>query len=100
YETLPFEEAIEGEEERTAQEREKIVKDEGYESYAYKHLSYLTRGIYVDQLRVWMELFPREQLLILKSEEFYADPATTLKQVLAFLNLPETEAQVSKKEYK
>jgi len=100
YETLPFEEAIEGEEERTAREREKILKDKSYESYAYKHLSYLTRGIYVDQLRVWMELFPREQFLILKSEDFYADPAASLKQVLNFLNLPEMDTQVRKKEYK
>src|SRR5690242_6983741 len=36
YETLSFEEAIQGEEERTAREREKMLKDEGYESYAYK----------------------------------------------------------------
>ena len=100
YESLPFEEAIEGEEERTAREREKILKDESYESYAYKHLSYLTRGIYVDQLRVWMDLFPREQFLILKSEDFYADPGATLKRVLDFLNLPEMETQVRAKEYK
>src|SRR5438874_9257675 len=46
-----FEEAIEGEEERTSRERERILQDEHYYSSAYKHLSYLTRGIYVDQLR-------------------------------------------------
>ncbi len=100
YETLPFEEAIEGEAERTAREREKILKDEAYESYAYKHQSYLTRGIYVDQLRVWMDLFPQEQFLILKSEDFYADPGASVKSVLAFLNLPETETKIHKKEYK
>src|SRR5205085_746922 len=61
---------------------------------AYKHQSYLTRGIYVDQLRVWMDLFPREQFLILKSEDFYADPGASLKQVLAFLSLPEMETKV------
>ncbi len=88
-ETLPFEAAIKDEEERTARERAKIMQDEQYESYAFKHLSYLSRGIYIDQLQTWMSLFPREQFLILKSEEFYADPASSVKQVLTFLDVPE-----------
>src|SRR5947209_9042204 len=100
HETLPFAEAIRDEEKRTAQEREKILQDEGHESHTYTHRSYLTRGIYVDQLQSWMSFFPREQFLILKSEDFYADPAATLKQVYAFLNLPVTELQAQKKEYK
>lgn len=98
-ETLSFEEAIQGEEQRTAQEREKLLADERYESLAYRHRSYLTRGIYVDQLQVWMNLFAREQFLILKSEDFYADPDATLKLVLAFLNVPETKLQLSKQAY-
>ena len=95
-----FEEAIEGEEERTAREREKILQDELYYSSAYKHLSYLTRGIYVDQLRAWMDLFPRKQFLILKSEEFYSDPVTAFKQVASFLNLAEAEPRIKKQAYK
>jgi hypothetical protein len=101
HETIPtFEEAIEGEEERTAREREKILQDEHYYSEQYKHLSYLSKGIYVDQLQAWMALFPKEQFLILKSEEFYADPAASFKDVLAFLNLPEVETPVRKTAYK
>src|SRR5438067_2618788 len=91
FETLSFAEAIEAEEERTAREHEKILKDERYYSEEYKHRSYLTKGIYVDQLQAWMKMFPREQFLILKSEDFYADPSATFKQVLTFLNLPDTE---------
>src|SRR5690349_3699828 len=52
YETLTFEEAIAAEEERIAGEREKISQDEYYQSHAFKHQSYLSRGIYVDQLQV------------------------------------------------
>jgi hypothetical protein len=100
YETLSFEEAIQDEEERTAQEREKILKDEQYESHIYIHRSYLARGIYVDQLQAWMHLFPREQFLILKSEEFYSNPLAIFKQVSTFLKAPETEPQLNKKEYK
>jgi Sulfotransferase domain len=100
FETLPFEEAVKGEVERTAVEREKILQDEHYESYAFQHQSYLSRGIYVEQLQTWMSLFNREQFLILKSEEFYADPAGSVKQVLAFLDLPLEELQMRKQDYK
>ena len=99
YESRSFEEAIRDERERTAQEREKILQDEHYQSHTYRHHSYLTRGIYVDQLQAWMCLFSREQFLILKSEDFYADPAAALKEVYTFLNLPATEFQLRKKEY-
>jgi Sulfotransferase domain len=100
FERLSFEEAIQVEEERTAKEREKILQDELYYSEEYKHRSYLSKGIYVEQLQAWMDLFPREQFLIIKSEEFYADPAATFKQVLSFLNLPEAEVEMGKKEFK
>jgi Sulfotransferase domain len=100
HETLPFEEAIQDEEKRTAQEHEKILQDEQYESHTYTHRSYLTRGIYMDQLQAWMTLFPREQFLILKSEDFYTDPVATFTQVSAFLNLPPAKPRLNKKDYK
>ncbi len=46
-----------------------------------------------------MNLFPREQFLILKSEDFYADPAGTLAQTLEFIQLPGAGIQQQKKEY-
>ena len=52
---------------------------------------YLARSIYIDQLLRWSEFFPREQLLVLKSEEFFDDPKETLKVVLEFLALPQWE---------
>ncbi len=100
HETLSFTEAIEDEEERTAREQEKIRQDPHYYSEEFKHRSYLTKGIYVDQLQMWMSLFPREQFLILKSEEFYADSAAVFNQVLAFLNLPAMELAVEKPAFK
>lgn len=87
-ETLPFAEAIEREAERTAGEQEKILCDEQYESFAHRHFTYLARGIYVDQLQHWMNFFPREQFLILKSEDLYKDTASTFRRTLDFLNVP------------
>ena len=52
---------------------------------------YLSRGVYVDQLLRWSEFFPREQMLVLKSEDFFENPQMTLEAVLEFLGLPEWE---------
>ncbi len=82
-----FEEAIDREDERLAGVPEKMQEDERYYSFNHRHFSYLARGIYVDQLRPWMSLFSQEQILIIKSEDFYADPAAVFKQSLAFLGL-------------
>jgi len=100
FERLSFEEAIQAEEERFAKENERVLQDEHYYSETYKHLSYLHKGIYVDQLKAWMSVFPRERFLILKSEDFYADPAATFRQVLTFLGLSEVAVPVERQEYK
>ena len=86
-----FEEAIDCEEKRLAGELEKMQGDAHYQSYNHRHFSYLARGIYFDQLTAWRHSFPKEQLLLLRSEDFYADPGAILKRTLAFLNLPAVE---------
>lgn len=59
--------------------------------------SYITHGLYVEFLKHWMSIFPREQFLILKSEDFYVDPAATMKAVFNFLELPDYHLQNYKK---
>lgn len=46
------------------------------------------RGFYELQLRRWFEFFPREQFLILKSEDLDTDRAATMKKVFEFLGVP------------
>ncbi len=87
FETLDFEAAIDSEAERLNGELEKLRADPNYYSFNHQHYTYLSRGIYVEQVQAWLELFPRNQFLILNSEDFYANPAATLKQTLAFLGL-------------
>ncbi len=87
-EPLSFEDAIKREWERINGEMGKMLEDENYYSFNHQYYSYLSRGIYVDQLKVWMNFFPKEQILILKSEDFYSYPETTLRRVVEFLNLP------------
>jgi hypothetical protein len=87
-ETASFEEALKREESTLPGETARVVADEGYRSFAHFHYSYLARGIYVDQIHPWTKLFDKEHLLIIKSEDFYADPAAVVGQVFRFLDLP------------
>ncbi|MBA3473382.1 MAG: sulfotransferase domain-containing protein [Rubrobacter sp.] len=57
---------------------------------------YLTGSIYVDQLLRWSEFFDEEQMLVLKSEDFFEREFDVLKLVLDFLGLPDWEPRASK----
>jgi Sulfotransferase domain len=90
-ETLTFEEAIEKEQERIRGEGEKLLADEAYISEKHGVFSYCARGIYVDQLRNWTRYFPRDRILVLRSEDFFAEPAIVFSRVLDFLGLDHWE---------
>lgn len=87
YETLSFAEAIEAEPDRLHDPQVRMQEDEFYNSDAHRVFSYVSRGIYVDQLRRYTKLFPREQILILQSERFFAAPQETIGLILSFLDL-------------
>jgi hypothetical protein len=86
-EPLSFEEAIAKEAERLGGEEEKIIADPRYSTFKHLHYSYLARGRYIEQLEKWFALFPREQLLILASEEIYTSPVTAYRKATKFLGV-------------
>lgn len=88
-ETLDFEAAIEAESERLDGELEKMLADEHYVSPNHRKFSYLSRGIYVGQIREWHRHFDASQILVLESERFFKDPGGVLERILEFLDLPE-----------
>jgi hypothetical protein len=88
FEHLEFKEAIEAEEARLHGESDLVLKDEHHTVFNLERFSYLSRGIYVDQLLRWSKLFGQEQMLVLKSEDFFEKPQETLAQVEDFLDLP------------
>jgi hypothetical protein len=67
---------------------------EDYVSLDWSSPKYLSKSVYVDQLLRWAEFFPREQMLVLKSEDFFESPVESLKPVLAFLGLPDWEPEI------
>jgi hypothetical protein len=86
-EPLPFDEAIEQEDERMKGELERM-RDPRYFSHAWWNFTYLARGRYAEQLERWLERFPRERLLVVPSDDLLARPAETYRHVLDFLGAP------------
>lgn len=87
-ETLGFGEAVEAESERLAGETAKMEQDPAYYSFNHHHFSYVSRGHYVDQLERLYSVFPKENVLPIVSERFFADPEPAYAEVLDFLGLP------------
>lgn len=91
-ETLSFEEALDREETDLPAELERLRKDPSYISPNGLRHSYVARGRYAEQLERWLDLFPREQLLVLTSEELLGNPGETMSRVTPFLEIPESRA--------
>lgn len=52
-------------------------------------LVHLLPSVYICMIKKWMRVFPKEQILILKSEDLYSNPPALLSQVYRFLGLPD-----------
>jgi len=86
-ESLSFAAAIEKEPERLAGEVQRITRDEYYTSPNHRFFSYVSRGIYVEQLQVWLKRFDSTQMLILNSADVLHNSARTLDRVHHFLGI-------------
>ena len=82
-ESLPVTEALQGEEARLAP----VLAEHHYKHQNFMHFSYKLRGHYAEQIRRYQALFPAENLLILGSEQFFADPHAALKRVFEFVGV-------------
>jgi hypothetical protein len=56
---------------------------------AHREFSYVERGFYGEQMERLFGLFPRDQALVLTSDDLRTEPAAALARVRAFLGLPE-----------
>ncbi len=90
-EPLSFVAALEAEHDRTAGELDAMLADPAYYSSAHDWYGYRDRGLYLPQLENWTRSFPREQLLVVTSEELYGDVQGVFDRVCEFLGIPEVE---------
>lgn len=86
-EDLPFEEAIDREAERTEAAWVRLLADPATDARRELRHSYLRRGQYAEQLERWYRIFPREDILVLRSEDFFAEPRRIADLAIAWLGL-------------
>ncbi|HEX2504969.1 MAG TPA: sulfotransferase [Gaiellaceae bacterium] len=94
-ESLSFADAVDAEPERLASidpavfdAPVQVPGEDGVRLHEHhRHRSYLSRGLYAEQLERWFEHFPREQLHVIRFEDLAADPARIYRETLEFLGL-------------
>ncbi|MDF1672841.1 MAG: sulfotransferase domain-containing protein [Vicingaceae bacterium] len=84
FETLSFEEALK-------LENDRLNLPNQTHNYIYQRLSYKKRGIYINNIKPWINTFSKENILILNSESLFKDTANTYNKILDFLNLKPTK---------
>ena len=59
-----------------------------------RYFSYIERGFYGQQLQKVLQLFPRQQLLLLRSEDLEVDPTHVIRIISEFLQVPAPKGKV------
>lgn len=85
-ELLSFEEAIKSEL-KLLEDTQGWNSDNDIEKYTILR-SYIAKGIYSSQLKIWFNLFSQKQLHIVSTEEFSCNPQETLDKIFKFLGVP------------
>jgi Sulfotransferase domain len=85
-EKLSFEDALAAEERRIGGGGKSLPDEQRHRGHHF-HRSYFARGLYADQLERWFEHFPREQILVVRAEDFFARPGDVYAEALEFLGL-------------
>ena len=80
-EKLTFEEAVD--------EEIGFLKNHSFRESVDNKRSYLAKGIYENQIKIWFELFPREQIHLLSTEDMQKNPEETLQKAFRFLEIPD-----------
>lgn len=86
-EPLSFDQAVDAELQRLPDESIPPEQWTRQQDLHHRHHSYLARGRYAEQLERWFEYFPREQFLIIPSEDYFADAKPVFDDLMPFLGL-------------
>ena len=88
YETLDLDAALDAEPGRCGPDLSRLAVDPGHDPKALLRFSYVARGRYAEQLRRWFDHFPRDQFLVIRSEDLFDDPARSFATIVEFFGLP------------
>ena len=92
---ITFENAIKDELEFLEREKNDIEKN-GYANIMQD--SFLAKGFYEKQLKLWLNNFPKHQILFLTTEELTDNHEKTFKKIFTFLKLPDYKIKNYKKQ--
>ena len=88
HEQLSFLAALEAESRRLAGAEEAVRTGTSPElAENHRRFGYVARGRYADQLERWFSVFGRDQVLVLRAEDLFGDPAETWRRTQEFLGL-------------
>jgi hypothetical protein len=93
YERLDLDAALDAEPGRCGPDLSRLAVDPGHDPKALLRYSYVARGRYEEQLRRWFDHFPRDQFLVIRSEDLFDDPVRSFATVVDFLGLPSWQPQ-------
>ena len=96
-ENLSFEDAIKLEIKRLEEINEESKSS--IEKYAIRR-SYLAKGFYADQLKIWLEIFNLNQLLIISTEDLKSNPQKVINKIYNFLEIPDNHKLIPEKQKK
>lgn len=87
WDPLSFQQAVDAEPQRMAAQRARIESDPLAADIAFYWHSYISRGYYAQQLDSWLEMFPKDRMLVLRSEDMFTDPGAVFARAIRFLGL-------------
>lgn len=86
-ETLPLQEALDAEESRTRADWDALAAGQLLVHSRAQQYSYRQRGHYAEQLTLYLQQFPRQNIQIYNSEFFFQQPERLLPDVFGFLGV-------------
>tara|TARA_B110000014_G_C20119440_1_gene592533 strand:+ start:2255 stop:3097 length:843 start_codon:yes stop_codon:yes gene_type:complete len=66
-----------------------FMEDHSFRDTIDRKRSYISKGIYAEQIKLWLDVFPKEQIHIISTEEMQKQPQDTLGKIFRFLDIPE-----------
>ncbi len=88
FESEGFVDALAREQERLADEVDRLTRDEHYRSFAHRHHAYLRRGEYAGQVAALIDAVGRERVYVMDADAFFADPEAEFVALQRWLELP------------
>lgn len=87
-EPLSFEDAIAAEAERLGDAEEALASGRMSLNDDHRRYAYFGRGLYARQIESWLQHYPADRFLFLRSEDLYAAPQEIFERVCNFLAIP------------